>query len=112
MLSLTPDESATITLQPGNRYQFGTLTSATVLIRDAETLPPRAKSIRLLGDSAVIEFEAAAGRSYVVQVTESICPTAWSDVASVPAEPALRNLFLTNAIPHGAASLFFRLETP
>ena len=106
------DESVTVMLQPSNRYQIGALTSATAVIRDADTLPPRVKSIRVLGGSAVIEFEAAAGRSYVLQSTESICPTTWNDVASVAAAPARRNLFLTNAIPPGPASLFFRLETP
>ena len=106
------DETVTVTLLPGASYQLGTLTNATALIRDAETLPPQLRAVGMEGASFIVEFEAATNRSYVLQSSQSLFPTAWSNAVSIPLENSSRTVRLTNSIWGGPPTRFFRLVTP
>jgi FAD dependent oxidoreductase len=106
------DETVTVALQAGASYQLGALTNATALLRDAETLPPRLSLIPSTDGSLIFEFEAAADRSYVLQVSKTLFPTFWTELAAVPAAATARTIRLTNAPPANAAGGFYRLVTP
>jgi hypothetical protein len=62
--------------------------------------------------SLIFEFEAAADRSYVLQVSKTLFPTFWTELAAVPAAATARTIRLTNAPPANAAGGFYRLVTP
>lgn len=112
---LEDDEIITVLLHPGvtSAYQLSALTNATVLIRDGNTLPPRLHFIERDGaGGVVVQFEAEAERSYVLQASDFLCPPAWSNLIPVPAEAIRRTVRLTNAIPPESNSRFFRLVTP
>ena len=105
------DETITITLLPSTNYVIGIMNSATIRIRDS--LPPRIESVRV--DEAghcVLEFFAAANRSYAVEATLTLFPSAWRVAGTVAAEPVGRVVTVTVPIGAGAGQEFFRVVTP
>ena len=106
------DETVTVTLQPAANYQAGAISSATAVIRDAQTLPPQLRAAGIKSGSLIVEFEAATNRPYALQASDSLFPTAWSNAATIPSENSARTIRLTNSIPGGSSHRLYRLVTP
>ncbi len=106
------DETVSVTLQTAAGYQIGALNTATALIRDADTLPSQLRSIGTIDGNFIIEFDAATNRSYALQSSISLTPTAWSNTTMIPADGSARTVRLTNSMPANLPTRFFRLVTP
>ena len=106
------DETVTVTLQPAANYQVGAISSATAVLRDAQTLPPQLRAVGIESGSLIVEFEAATNRPYALQASDSLFPTAWSNAATIPSDNSARTIRLTNSIPGGSGHRLYRLVTP
>jgi hypothetical protein len=100
------DESVMLTLLTNAAWQLGTLTNATITIRDT---PPRLSATRLNETEVVIEFTAAPNHSYTVESSESL--SAWQALTNIPPAADTRPMSITNPIAVPSAK-FFRVATP
>jgi len=92
---------------------IGPMNTATIRLRDGNTLPPRIDLIHV--DSAgriVIEFFAAANRSYDMESSPALFPSEWHVVGTVVPQPEGRVVAVTNQLAAGVRQGFFRVVTP
>jgi hypothetical protein len=84
----------------------GVSTSAVVNV----TLAPRIGRIQSLApDAAVLDFDSPINRAYELQTSDTLCPSAWMPVTNFPPETVTRQLRVTNALPPGVTTRFYRL---
>jgi hypothetical protein len=107
------DETITMTLMPSTNYVIGPMNSATIRIRDGNSLPPRIDAIWIdAAGRSVLEFFAAANRSYAVEATAELFPSEWHEVGVVGPQLEGRPVAVTNGPVLGVAERFFRVKTP
>lgn len=85
----------------------GARTSAVVTI----TMAPRIDRIEhSAADSiAVLEFDSTLNRACGLEATDSLSPPAWMPLTNFPPETVTRHLRVTNALPAGLSTRFYRL---
>jgi hypothetical protein len=100
------NETITLSLSPGANWQLGSLTNATVTLRDA---PPRLSVTRSTAE-IVIEFAAVPNRSYTLETSDTVT-NGWQVLSNIPSTAITRTISITNPIAPVVAQ-FFRVATP
>ena len=84
----------------------GVSTSAVVNV----TVAPRIDRITSLDPNlAIIEFNSTMNQDCVLQATDSLAPAFWTNITSFSAEPLPRPWRITNEMPAGVSTRFYRL---
>jgi len=77
------------------------------------TIAPSIDAIRHVeANTVVVEFRAPPGLSLELQASDSLAPAAWSTIGSFPANAETASYLVTNSIPTGGATRYYRLRTP
>jgi len=109
---------ATLTNAPGGTYPLqavvhdddgGVSTSSVVNV----TVAPRINRIESPhAEIAVIEFNSLLNQSCVLQAADTLWPADWTNIANFSGDAVPRQLRVTNALPVGVNTRFYRLVVP
>ena len=84
----------------------GVRTSAVV---NATLAPYISRLERVGADLAVLDFESPINHAYELQASDTLSPPAWTTVTNFPPEMIMRPLRVTNALPVGLTTRFYRM---
>jgi hypothetical protein len=66
-------------------------------------------SVGYSGGDVNLQFQAIAGKAYILQYRTSLSAGEWQNLTSFPAEGATRTVNYTDSVPAGTSSRFYRL---
>ena len=72
----------------------------------------RFRSVSLVGNTILLEFEALANQTYTVQYRSSVTSGAWVKLTDVAAEAFDRTVEVSDPVSTSESSRFYRLVSP
>jgi hypothetical protein len=69
-------------------------------------------AVEIAGSSRIIHFNAVAGHTYTILYTTDPVTTAWIKAADVPSQSSTGPVSISDPLPNGSATGFYRLVTP